>query len=138
MRFRFRRSDAIGIEIAPLIDIVFILLIFFVVTSTFIRENTLEIVLPESQSDTDIQPIGAVEILVSADNEISIDGRLLSKATTDLVAAELVRLESDLNTKRVLIRADAHARHETVVFVLDAVNLLGLTEVSIVTVQAHD
>ncbi len=138
MKSRVRRSDAIGIEIAPLIDIVFILLIFFVVTSTFIRENALEIDLPTSHSQLDVETNGAIEIIVSADNEISVGDRLIPTATTDLVTAELVRLVSDVGSGRVIIRADASARHETVVLVLDAVNLLGFTEVSIVTVQAND
>lgn len=138
MKPRVRRSDAIGIEIAPLIDIVFILLIFFVVTSTFIRENALEIDLPTSHSHLDVEANGAIEIIVSAGNEISVGDRLIPTATTDLVTAELVRLVSDVGSGRVIIRADASARHETVVLVLDAVNLLGLTEISIVTVQAND
>ena len=138
MKRRVRRNDAIGIEIAPLIDIVFILLIFFVVTSTFIRENALEIDLPTSHSQLDVETNGAIEIIVSADNEISVGDRLIPTATTDLVTAELVRLVSDVGSGRVIIRADASARLETVVLVLDAVNLLGFTEVSIVTVQAND
>lgn len=138
MKPRVRRSDAIGIEIAPLIDIVFILLIFFVVTSTFIRENALEIDLPTSHSQLDVETNDAIEIIVAADNEISVGDRLIPTATTDLVTAELARLVSDVGSGRVIVRADASARHETVVLVLDAVNLLGLTEVSIVTVQAND
>ena len=137
MKSRIRRSDAIGIEIAPLIDIVFILLIFFVVTSTFIRENTLEIDLPSSHSNVDVNTNDAIEILISADNEISIGDRLIQSATADLVTAELASLVSDVGSGRVIIRADANARHQTVVLVLDAVNLLGLTEVGIVTVQAN-
>ena len=134
MKSRVRRSDAIGIEIAPLIDIVFILLIFFVVTSTFIRENTLEIDLPTSHSYVDVETNGAIEIRISADNEISVGDRVIPMATVDL----LTELLSDTDSARVIIRADADARHETVVLALDAVNLIGLTEVSIVTVQAND
>lgn len=137
MTSRIRRRDAIGIEIAPLIDIVFILLIFFVVTSTFIRENTLEIDLPSSHSNVDVDMNGAIEILISADNEISVGDRLIRMATTDSLTSELVRIVSDVGSGRVIIRADASARHESVVLVLDVVNLLGLTEVSIVTVQAN-
>ena len=138
MRSRVRRSDAIGIEIAPLIDIVFILLIFFVVTSTFIRENALEIVLPQAHSQADVQSIAALEIEVSADNEVSIDDQLIPMATTDLLTAVLSEQVKDQGTRRIIVRADASSRHETVVLVLDVVNLLGLTEVSIVTVQAND
>lgn len=138
MKIYRRRGDSIGIEIAPLIDIVFILLIFFVVTSTFIRENTLEIDLPSSHSTAHLGTESAIEILISADNEISVGDRLLPTATVDSLIRELTRRVGDADSERVVVRADADARHETVVLVLDAVNLLDLTEVSIVTVQAND
>ena len=138
MTSRIRRRDAIGIEIAPLIDIVFILLIFFVVTSTFIRENTLEIDLPSSHSTVKVESEGAIEIHITANDEISVGDQLVPIATVDSLMEELTGRTSDTDSRRVVIKADADARHETVVLVLDAVNLLGLTEVSIVTVQAND
>lgn len=138
MKYRTRRSDAIGIEIAPLIDIVFILLIFFVVTSTFIRENALEIDLPASHSTVDADVEGAIEIVISADNEIRVADRLIRSPSVDVLERELAVLAFGHDLERIIIRADARAHHATVVLVLDAASLLGLTEVSIVTVEAND
>ena len=138
MKSRERRSDAIGIEIAPLIDIVFILLIFFVVTSTFIRENALEIDLPTSHSTVDADSKDAIEIVISADNEIRVADKLIPSASVDSIKTALVALTSDLQSRRIVVRADAAAHHATVVLALDSASLLGLTEVSIVTVEAND
>lgn len=138
MKSRQRRNDAIGIEIAPLIDIVFILLIFFVVSSTFIRENVLEIELPPSQSTADAPVDEMIEVVITANNEIRIGERLISAATVATLMVELESRVADANMGRVVVRADAKSRHETVVLVLDAANMLGLTQVSIVTVQAND
>ncbi|MCY4128565.1 MAG: biopolymer transporter ExbD [Gammaproteobacteria bacterium] len=138
MKSRTRRSDAIGIEIAPLIDIVFILLIFFVVTSTFIRENALEIDLPASHSSIDPDTRDAIEIVISADNEIRVADKLIPTATVNALKAELEVIASKLDSGNVIVRADATAHHATVVHVLDAASLLGLTEISIVTVEAND
>ena len=136
MRLRLRGKDAIGIEIAPLIDIVFILLIFFVVTSTFIRENALEVDLPESHSTIDAATNGVVEIVISADNVIRVGERSIPNATVDLLKVELAAFVTNLDSDHVVVRADAKAHHETVVLALDTANLLGLNKVSIVTVQS--
>ena len=138
MKSRQRRNDAIGIELAPLIDIVFILLIFFVVSSTFIRENVLEIELPTSQSTADARADETIEVVITANNEIQVGERLTPAATVATLMVELRNRVVDTNMRRVVVRADAKSSHETVVLVLDAANLLGLTQVSIVTVQAND
>ena len=138
MKSRQRRNDAIGIELAPLIDIVFILLIFFVVSSTFIRENVLEIELPTSQSTADARADATIEVVITANNEIQVGERLIPAATVATLMVELRNRVVDTNMRRVVVRADAKSSHETVVLVLDAANLLGLTQVSIVTVQAND
>ena len=138
MKSRQRRNDAIGIELAPLIDIVFILLIFFVVSSTFIRENVLEIELPTSQSTADARADETIEVVITANNEIRVGERLIPAATVATLMVELGNRVVDTNMRRVVVRADAKSRHETVVLVLDAANLLGLTQVNIVTVQAND
>ena len=138
MRFRVRRSDSIGIEIAPLIDIVFILLIFFVVTSTFIRENALEIELPKSHSTVDVATNGVIEIVISADNVISVGELAIPNASVDVLKIELATHMTEFNSDRVVIRADAEAQHATVVLALDTANSLGINEVSIVTVRAND
>ncbi len=138
MKSRQRRNDAIGIELAPLIDIVFILLIFFVVSSTFIRENILEIELPTSQSTADARADETIEVVITANNEIQVGERLIPAATVATLMVELRNRVVDTNVRRVVVRADAKSSHETVVLVLDAANLLGLTQVSIVTVQAND
>ena len=138
MRIRMRRSDSIGIEIAPLIDIVFILLIFFVVTSTFIRENALEIDLPESHSTVGVDTNRGIEISISSDNQIQVGERTIANVTVDVLKAELATRAIEFDTDRVIVRADAKAHHATVVLALDAANLLGISEVSIVTIQSND
>lgn len=138
MKSPARRRDAVGIEIAPLIDIVFILLIFFVVTSTFIRENALELDLPASHSSVDVVTEDAIEIVISADNEVRVADKWIPTASVDALKLELAALTSKLDSRNIIVRADAAAHHATVVLALDAASLLGLTEVSIVTVEAND
>lgn len=134
-----RRSDAIGIEIAPLIDIVFILLIFFVVTSTFMSEQALEVQLPSSESTAAPAKQSAIEVVISANDEIRINQAQIPQPSLVSVKEILASLKDSSNqTPNVVIRADAAARHETVVLVLDAANLLGLTQVNILTVKNRE
>lgn len=138
MKRRSRRSDSVGIEIAPLIDIVFILLIFFVVTSTFIKESALELVLPSAVSAMDPPVSQPIEISVSADNEIRIGDVLFDAPSVGLLTSHLSAFVKDVGKSQLVVRADARSRHETVVLALDAANQLGIAQVNIVTLKADE
>ena len=138
MKRRSRRSDSVGIEIAPLIDIVFILLIFFVVTSTFIKESALELVLPSAVSAMDPPVSQPIEINVSADNEIRIGDVLFDVPSVGLLTSHLSAFVKDVDKSQLVVRADARSRHETVVLALDAANQLGIAQVNIVTLKADE
>lgn len=134
-----RRTDSIGIEIAPLIDIVFILLIFFVVTSTFINENALEVLLPSSESASTPLPKVSIEISISAEDEVRVNEVVIPRPSLASVKEILASsMPADKPMPSVVIRADANARHETVVIALDAANLLGMTQVNILTIRNHE
>ncbi|MYD44358.1 MAG: biopolymer transporter ExbD [Gammaproteobacteria bacterium] len=136
MKHRAKRSDVVGIEIAPLIDIVFILLIFFVVTSTFIRESELEIELPTTVSASASGFEDSIEINISASNDIRIGGAVVTEPTVEAVAAQLRAFTDVTTNRRVIVRADAAAQHQTVVRALDAANLLGLSQVNLITMHS--
>ncbi len=136
MKFRVRRADSPQIEIAPLIDIVFILLIFFVVTSTFIDEAALELELPSAQSGTVQAPVDSISVVITSLNEIHIGENVVPNPTLAVVKSQLQTLISSSNAQRLVVRADANARHETVVIALDAASLLGVSNVTIVTVKS--
>jgi biopolymer transport protein ExbD len=129
---RRERSD-VSIELAPLIDVVFLLLIFFMVSTTFIRQSELTVDLPEATAQAQ-QPEGdVIDITISADGEYAVNGRLL--ADNDL--ATLMRALTDANGPdghhKLAITADANARHQSVVRAMDAAGQLGLTSLSITT-----
>ena len=137
MRHRTRRMDNVTIEIAPLIDIVFILLIFFVVTSTFIRENVLELELPNAVTSTMPLTTDTIDVLITADNVILVNEQPLPESDWTSLVARLKQLGADPETHDMVIRADARSRHETVVVALDAAQALGITQIKVVTVKQH-
>lgn len=136
MNFRTRRVQTATVEITPLIDVVFILLIFYMVTSTFVSTSRLDVSLPESSATATAEPPNSIEVYVSADGEFSINGsspQLTTKKAVLETMGAMVESESD---PLILIHADADSRHQAVVHVLTALAELNLKRVHLVSQQA--
>jgi len=139
VRFPRKPREPVDINLAPLIDVVFILLLFFVVTTTFTRETQLKVDLPEAVSGT--PPEAAVkaplEILVAVDGSFALNGKSL--ASNDLTALmEALRVESGGDQSLpVMLSADAKAPHQAVVTAMDAASKLGFAQLRITTVEAQ-
>lgn len=129
MRFDSPHRRKTGIEIAPLIDVVFLLLIFFVVTSTFLERPGLDLSLPEAGS----APVAAREELtvrLGAEGGTWVDESAVSpEALEDTLAARLARVE----TKRVVLEADRRVPHGRVVAAMDAAREAGATALVVAT-----
>lgn len=137
MRFTRARRRGRGfavVEITPLIDVIFLLLIFFVVSTTFVRTSAIEIDLPDGSGAID-RVLAGIEVGVSATGEYAVNGQALPAAgRADLLRA-LGRARDEVRDPEPLlvIAADANARHETVVRVMDAARELGLTNLRVLT-----
>lgn len=130
---RSRRGFAV-VEITPLIDVIFLLLIFFVISTTFVRTAAIEVDLPDGSGAVDRIPAG-IEVGVSATGEYAVNGQVLpATGRADLLHA-LGQARDEVRDPEPLlvIAADANARHETVVRVMDAARELGLTNVRVLT-----
>lgn len=138
MNFRARRVQTATVEITPLIDVVFILLIFYMVTSTFVSTSRLDISLPESTATTSPQPPDSLEVYVSANGEFSINGSSPEVTTKEAVLKSLSAVVKSDEDPLVLIHADADSRHQAVVYVLTALAELNLKQVHLVSTQISD
>ena len=136
MKFRRRRQDDVGVDLTPLIDVVFLLLIFFMVSTTFIRETQLKIALPEASGELQEIEEDLIEITIDRAGDYAVNGRLLVNHELDTLMRALreVLAERDHAT-RVVVTADATAQHQAVVRAMDAAGRVGLTRVSITTRQ---
>jgi biopolymer transport protein ExbD len=136
MAKRRRGRHEATVELTPLIDVVFLLLIFFMVSTTFIRETQLQINLPESSGELQEVDPGTIEIVVDRRGDYAVNDRLLvnsEKAT--LVRALQEVMDAEQPAPLVVITADAMAAHQSVVRAMDAAGTVGLTRVSITTQQ---
>ena len=127
---RRRARLAATVELAPLIDIVFLLLIFFMVSATFIRRGELQIDLPEARGGWP-RAGEPVTITVHRDGGYAINGA--PAADRAALAEALASASSDGEAPRAVIAADALAPHQAVVGAMDAAGQSGLTRISILT-----
>ncbi|MCR9105246.1 MAG: biopolymer transporter ExbD [Gammaproteobacteria bacterium] len=117
------------IDLTPMLDVVFIMLIFFIVTASFIKEAGVEVNRPEASTSN---PVDNVNILVAvnANNEIWMDNRRIDVRA---VRANIERLHAENPKGAVVIQADNLSNTETVAAVLDAAREAGVYDVSLST-----
>ncbi|HSG90665.1 MAG TPA: biopolymer transporter ExbD [Pseudomonadales bacterium] len=131
MKFQRRRSPDASVDLTPLIDVVFLLLIFFMVTTTFVREGRMSLELPQADTEVITQPTEPVQVLVSREGDYTVNGRtLVDRAVTTLVAALRDAAAGDTEQPMV-ITADGRAPHQAVVSVMDAAERVGFEKVRI-------
>tara|TARA_B100000959_G_scaffold176145_1_gene184381 strand:+ start:1605 stop:2048 length:444 start_codon:yes stop_codon:yes gene_type:complete len=138
LKFKRTAREELAINITPLIDVVFLLLIFFMVTTTFSRETRLLANLPQADAElTESQPT-QLEIVVAREGTYAINGRALVNGRIETLMRGL-ELESggDLNLPILLI-ADAEASHQSVVTAMDAIGQSGFTRLSIATQRPEE
>lgn len=135
MKFQRTLKAEVGIDLTPLIDVVFLLLIFFMVTTTFTRESNLLVNLPEANGQQLLEQPFRIDILVARNGAYSINGQPLADGRVESLMARIGELASGDNTVPITITADAETTHQAVVRAMDAVAQLGFTRLSIATRQ---
>ena len=131
MRRRHKPDDEAEINITPMLDIVFIMLIFFIVTTSFVKEQGLEVSRPSNAPPKELkQSKGPIVIKISANNLISLKGRLLEPKA---VQANLEREKAVKPESSLIVAAHPEADTESLVTILDAAKAVGIASVSVAT-----
>ncbi|WP_461519524.1 ExbD/TolR family protein [Porticoccus sp.] len=135
MKFRRQRKNDQGVNLTPLIDVVFLLLIFFMVSTTFTKESHLVLDLPEADGRVDETPPEQIEVLIGKDGDYSINGRPLINRQIDTLMKALQDVSLGDTAKPLTITADANATHQAVVTAMDAAGRMGFVHLKITTKQ---
>lgn len=135
MRFRRQDPGEVGVNLTPLIDVVFLLLIFFMVSTTFTRETQLSIDLPEASGAPREASAQQVEILVDEQGRYRVNGQPLVDARLRTLQAAIYKISAGDTTLPLVITADAQAAHQDVVRAMDAAGQMGFVHMSIATRQ---
>jgi biopolymer transport protein ExbD len=135
MRLRSTRRDEPELNLTSLIDIVLLLVVFFMLATTFVTEGRLRVVLPEASAaptDTTQKP---VVITITAQGSYLVNERTLVNNARETLRAALQKVAGGDNHRPVTIRADARATHQSVVTAMDVAARHGFTQVNIATIS---
>lgn len=135
MNLRPQKRPDLLVDITPLIDVVFLLLIFFMVSTTFERQAKLKIALPEATAQSQSQEAQSIIIGIDAMGRYHINDRQLVNAQKETLKLALQKTVGDNKDASLILRADARTPHQAVVNAMDVAAQLGLTRLSIATLD---
>lgn len=135
MKFRRQTRQDLSVNLTPLIDVVFLLLIFFMVSTTFTRETQLSVDLPEATGLQRDEVDRQVEILIDEQGQYRVNGRPLLDTRLRTLQAAMYEVSQGDTTLPLVISADAEAAHQAVVRAMDAAGQMGFSRLSIASIQ---
>jgi len=139
VKFRRQKRRDEGINLTPLIDVVFLLLIFFMVATTFTSEARLEVQLPEAKGNQSAdEQQKNIEIIIDSTGGYAVNGTtLVNRDTATLVNALRQAGKADISLP-VIITADGKASHQSVIRAMDAAGRAGFTRLSFSTQEPQE
>lgn len=136
---RFCRSDASDephIELIPLIDVVLVLIIFFVITTTFNIHSSMQLDLPKASAQPTAQTSSGVVILINASGHYFVNDREVLRTDADTLKRSIAQVAGQDRTQPVVLRADARTPYQAVITAQDMVSQLGFKRITIATALA--
>ncbi|QCZ94187.1 ExbD/TolR family protein [Salinimonas iocasae] len=125
-KVRTEEEDA-QIDMTPMLDVVFIMLIFFIVTTVFVKEAGIEVNKPDA-NQASMKKNANIFVAITDDGSVWLDKR---EVAVDSVRANIERLLTEQPTDYVIIQADVKAKHGTVVKVMDQIKAAGVDRISV-------
>ena len=155
MKFLKQKRESVDVNLTPLIDVVFLLLIFFMVSTTFTKETRLTLELPEADGEAPANIVDMIEITISADGNYAVNGNTVINKKIETLKFAISKIapsggsltsdsesEADVpnvgtsgqnQSRPMMITADAMAPHQAVVTAMDAAGQMGFVNLSITT-----
>lgn len=139
MKLSVRPRTQPEVNLTSLIDVVLLLLIFFMVSTSFVKQSQIQIRLPESDSTAVVEEVPEViDVLITETGKYFVNGRELVNSRPETIRNALMKVSNGDNTLPMTISADANARHQFVVTVMDVAGRLGFVQINIATVNDPD
>jgi len=138
MNLRPAQKEPADINITPLIDVVFLLLIFFMVSTTFNRNSELSIELPAASAEAREQRPDSIEVAIDAQGRYYVNGRQLLNTQSSTVRQALESAAGNNESPPIIISADAKTPHQAVVKIMDAARELGFVRLTFATRLVSD
>lgn len=136
MKFRRPAEDPLEINLTPLIDCLLFLIIFFMLSTTFLRPSKLQISLPEAGGEAAANPsANNVEVAISASGSFAVNGQVLASRQATSLRSAIEKVSQGNHEIPFLISADGNTPHQAVVTVMDVAGQMGFQSLSISTRQ---
>ena len=136
MKWQRNQREEPDINLTPLIDVVFLLLIFFMVSTTFDRLSQISIELPQAKSGSKQQQNQAIEVVIDAQGRFFVNDRRLVNTQPATLKEAIKRAMGDRSNPPFIIDADGKTPHQAVVTAMDAARQLGISHMAIATRNA--
>lgn len=136
MKLNLRARTQPEVNMTSLIDVVLLLLIFFMVSTSFVKQAQISISLPEAESASIVEEVpDQIDIMITETGAYLINGRELINNRPETIRNALQKVSGGSNTLPLTISADANARHQDVVTAMDVAGRLGFVQISIATLN---
>ena len=135
MKFKRQQREELELNLTPLIDVVFLLLIFFMVSTTFQKESEISLQLPKASENATTTDTQKIEVVINAAGRYYVNDQELVKSDAESLQSALYKLIDGNRDIPLTIRADAQTPHQAVVTAMDAAGKLGMLKMSIATSQ---
>ena len=130
---RGRAKEPLEINLVPMIDVMLVVLIFLMITTTYSKYTELQINLPSAQAERQLQRPNEISILVNAQGQYVVNRNAVPFRSVEQLAGELRRASAQMQEKIVVVSADANATHQSVIRVMEASRLAGLAQITFTT-----
>ena len=139
MKLNLRPRTQPEVNLTSLIDVVLLLLIFFMVSTSFVKQSQITISLPEAESTAIVEEVPEqIDIMITESGTFLVNGRELINTRVETIRNALQKVSGGDNTLPLTISADANARHQDVVTAMDVAGRLGFSRISIATVDSPE
>ena len=136
MKLNLRPRTQPEVNMTSLIDVVLLLLIFFMVSTSFVKQSQITISLPEAESPSVVEETpNQIDIMITETGTVLVNGRELLNNRADTIRNALQKTSNGDNSVPLTISADANAKHQFVVTAMDVAGRLGFTRINIATVN---
>lgn len=138
MKLQTRAAEEPELNLTSLIDVVLLLIIFFMVSTSFVREADLKVQLPEASVDTPPADQPQLEIVVNHNGDYFLNGEALIASRPDVLRRAFEKIAGTRRDLPLTIRADARTTHQSVVTVMDIAGEMGFVNITIVTANQSE
>ena len=135
LRSNDRKGREPEVNLTSLIDVVFLLLIFFMVSTTFTRESDITVDLPQSSNKQMADDKKPLELVIDERGLYFINDKKVTSSSTDMLKRALKKVTANLEDPRLVIRADSQTPHQSVITAMDAARQLGIVKITFATRQ---